>query len=102
MCNNCTVVTGLVNGSWDNIKTRIENCDNFIYDNMENANNGGFFALILELVNCNTNQAQPLSWDTDIATYSQNWSNYLLLKNLCLFQGYNLEIVSIVKLKFNK
>jgi hypothetical protein len=57
------------------------------------------------------NQAPVLSWESDISTYSQNWSNYLLLNNLfdhsgtpiygenmTWFQGYNLDMISIIQL----
>ena len=56
------------------------------------------------------NQAPPLTWDPTIALYSQNWANYLLAnnlfqhsgsslygENLAWFQGYHLDMISMVK-----
>lgn len=56
-------------------------------------------------------QLEPLTWDSTIATYSQNWSNYLLKnnvfqhsgtsiygENLAYFKGYGTDPVQLIKL----
>lgn len=56
------------------------------------------------------NQAPPLTWDSTIGLFSQNWSNYLLNnnlfkhsgnklygENLAWFKGYKLDIISMIK-----
>lgn len=56
------------------------------------------------------NQAPPLTWDTTIAQFSQQWSYYLLSKNefrhsgnnlygenLAYFQGYGSDVMGLIK-----
>ena len=56
------------------------------------------------------NQAPPLKWDGTIATFSQNWANYLLTnnlfqhsgtqlygENLAYFQGYGVDVLTLLK-----
>jgi len=56
------------------------------------------------------NQAPPLTWDTTIAQFSQQWSYYLLSKNefrhsgnnlygenLAYFQGYGSDVMGLLK-----
>jgi len=59
----------------------------------------------------NLNHAPPLTWDTDMAVVSGNWSNYLLTnnlfqhsgsplygENLAYFQGYGMDVMTLLKL----
>jgi len=56
-------------------------------------------------------KSQPLAWDFTIASFSQNWSDYLLTnhlfqhsgnetygENLAYFQGYGLDIMKLLKM----
>jgi hypothetical protein len=56
-------------------------------------------------------ESPPLIWDTTIATYSQNWANYLLKnnlfhhsgsqlygENLAYFEGYGTDMMALIKL----
>lgn len=57
------------------------------------------------------NQAPPINWDTNIQSFSQDWSYYLLEnnlfehsgtalygENLAFFQGYGTDIMTTLKL----
>lgn len=72
-------------------------------------------SIITEITNYINNyrskhNSPPLAWDTTIASFSQDWANYLLSnnvfqhsgsllygENLAYFQGYSLDMLSLIK-----